>query len=70
MSFVQVSRRPIRWMIGQVGVFRISAAEFCGFEPANSFPLVGDNFGLPDKPYGHDAHRDDAGSNNKSLLCL
>jgi hypothetical protein len=49
---------------------QVSAAELCGFEPMNGFSLVRDNLGLPNKPDGHDAHRDDASSNNESLLCF
>jgi hypothetical protein len=43
------------------------AAELRGFKPLDRFTLVRDDFGLPDKSDGHDAHRYDAYSDNKGL---
>ena len=45
-----------------------SAAELDAFEPANGIALIGDDLGLPDQTYGHDAHGHDANGNQDAFL--
>src|ERR1700731_78071 len=52
------------------GALSISAAELHGFKPANCFSLTRDYFSLPHKSDSHDAHGEDANSDDETLLCF
>jgi hypothetical protein len=45
-----------------------SASELRTFEPLNGLPLASNNFGLPNKSDGHDAHSHNTYGDNKGLL--
>src|SRR5260370_33322644 len=44
------------------------AAELCALEQPDGISLACDDFGLPNESYRHDAHRDNANRDDKSLL--
>src|SRR5260370_9896705 len=44
------------------------AAELCALEPPDGISLACDDFRLPNESYRHDAHRDTANHDDKSLL--
>ena len=51
-------------------LFRTSAAEFRGFEPAYGFALMRDDFSLPHKSHRHYAHSNHADNQKERLLCF
>lgn len=51
-------------------VFVASTTELRSLQPVNGFALTRDNFGLPDKPDSHNAHRDNANCDHERFLSL